>query len=643
VTTLMDCLPRWSAAEPYQNWEDVEAALRRALRPDPELTVSQWADRYRRLTTKGAAEPGPYRTSRTPYLREIMDALSPSHPARRVVFMKAAQIGATEAGNNWLGYIIHWSPAPVMMVQPTVDMAKRASQQRIEPLIEDCPELRNLVPPARARDSGNTILMKQFPGGLLVMTGANSAVGLRSMPARYAFLDEIDAYPGDVDGEGDPVELVANRLQTFGRFGKMFMPSTPTIHGMSRVEREYEASDQRRFFLPCPHCGTFQWLKFERLRWEKGSPETAAYVCEHCEEQIEERHKTELLAAGEWRATATAKNPNTIGFHISGMYSPLGWLSWEDIARKWENAQGLDEKIKEFKNATLGETYVERGEAPDWQRLYDRREHWKPQTLPEGVTLLTAGVDWQRAPDRAEIHVWGWGKGLQSWAVDTQIVYGRPDDAATLRQIEARLDERYEHPSGVSLSIEKVGVDTGDQATTIYSWLLTQDHARILAFKGRQGYDPNTPVSTPTFVTVGKTSRKLPLQMVYVDVFKAETYRYLGLNRPTDEEISKLGWPSGYVHIPDFMDDGWIKQLVAERRIKTLKGKFEWRKTHERNEVLDCRVYARAALWTMGQMGWNDERWDKLREDRLAIVKKPKWSPFQQRRRPMSVIQDPYV
>jgi phage terminase large subunit GpA-like protein len=242
------------------------------LRPPPQLTVSQWAERHRILGSRASSEPGPWRTSRTPYLREVMDALSAVHPARRVVFMKGAQVGATESGNCWLGYILHHVPAPALAVQPTVELAKRFSRQRIDPLLEETPALKERVAPARARDSGNTLLSKEFPGGILVLTGANSAVGLRSMTARFLFLDEIDAYPGDVEGEGDPIALAEARARTFGWRRKAFLVSTPTIAGRSRIEREYAASDQRRYFVPCPHCGEMQWLKFERLRWEKGDP-----------------------------------------------------------------------------------------------------------------------------------------------------------------------------------------------------------------------------------------------------------------------------------------------------------------------------------------------------------------------------------
>ena len=247
-------------------------SLADGLTPDPLMTVAEWADNYRILSGRAAAEAGRYRTSRTPYMREIMENLSPSSPVERVVFMKAAQTGATEAGNNFIGFVIHQAPGPILAVQPTVELAKRNSQQRIDPLIDDSEALRKIVAPARSRDSGNTVLAKRFPGGQLVLTGANSATGLRSMPARYVFLDEVDAYPGDVDGEGDPIALAEARTATFGHRKKLFLVSTPTIKGLSRIEREYEASDQRRYFVPCPQCGAMQWLQFERLRWRRGSP-----------------------------------------------------------------------------------------------------------------------------------------------------------------------------------------------------------------------------------------------------------------------------------------------------------------------------------------------------------------------------------
>jgi phage terminase large subunit GpA-like protein len=318
----------------FDGAEDILRQWRKGMLPDPDLTVSEWAEQHRWLSSRASAEPGRYRTARTPYLREIMDALSPRHPAQRVSFMKAAQVGATEAGNNWIGFVIHHAPGPMLAVLPTVEMAKRTSRGRLDPLIADSPALRERVQPARSRDAGNSMLSKEFPGGILVLTGANSATGLRSMPARYIFLDEVDAYPASADEEGDPVTLAEARTTTFSHRRKVFMVSTPTIRGISRIEREYEASDQRRYFVPCPHCGAMQWMQFERLRWDKGRPDTAAYHCEGCERPIAEHHKTRMLEQGEWRATAVSADPHSIGFHISALYSPLGWKSWRRKARK---------------------------------------------------------------------------------------------------------------------------------------------------------------------------------------------------------------------------------------------------------------------------------------------------------------------
>src|SRR5512135_658083 len=322
-------LPTLTAEEIYS------AAATAGARPDPLLTISQWADKYRTLSQRASAEPGPWRTDRTPYLREIMDCLSPSSTVERVVFMKGAQIGGTECGNNWIGYVIHQAPGPMMAVQPTVEMAKRNSKQRVDPLIEESKVLRSLVSDARSRDSSNTVLSKDFPGGVLVMTGANSAVGLRSMAARYLFLDEVDGYPGDVDGEGDPINLALARTRTFSR-RKVFLVSTPKITGMSRIEAAYEESDKRQYWVPCPTCREFQVLKFSQLRWPKGQPEKAVYACDHCGQEIANHQKQWMLPRGEWRANPGPDwDRKTAGFHLSSLYSPVGWFSWGDAAMQF--------------------------------------------------------------------------------------------------------------------------------------------------------------------------------------------------------------------------------------------------------------------------------------------------------------------
>jgi phage terminase large subunit GpA-like protein len=616
----------------FDGAEEVRRAWLAGLAPDPALTVSEWADRHRILSSRAASEAGPYRTARTPFMRAIMDALSPSSPAQRVVFMKAAQVGATEAGNNWIGFAMHRAPGPFLAVQPTVDLAKRLSQQRIDPLIEESPELRALVMPSRSRDSGNTILGKRFPGGQLILTGANSAVGLRSMPARWVFLDEVDAYPGDLDGEGDPIALAEARTISFGHRSKVFLASTPTIKGLSRIEREYEMSDQQRYHVPCPHCGGMQWLQFERLRWEKGQPETARYICEHCEEPIAERHKTAMMdeASGAcWMPTAdvetiaNAKAAGVVGYHISGLYSPLGWLSWEEIARGWEQAAGNDAAMKTLKNTALGETWQEKGEAPDWQRLYERREDWQLGMAPEGVLVLTGGADVQR--DRIEIDVWGWGRNLRSWLVDHIVIEGdtaRPEIWAKLTEF---LNTTWPHAGGANMALARMAIDTGDGVTTdaVYSWVRSVGRGQVLAVKGVGGFDRSTPVDGPTYVETTEGGRKLrrgvQLWKVAGAVFKSETYRFLRLNGPTEEGIvAGEEWPTGYIHIPKGTPAEWMKQLTAEQLMtkKTKQGyqRLEWEKTRDRNEALDCRVYARASAWLMGLDRWDDRRWEQLEE-----------------------------
>jgi phage terminase large subunit GpA-like protein len=563
-----------------------------------------------------------------------MDALSPSHSARRIVFMKAAQVGATEAGNNWIGYCIHQAPGPFLAVQPTTDLAKRLSQQRIEPLVEECPELRELILPARSRDSGNTVLAKRFAGGQLVLTGANSAVGLRSMPARWLFLDEVDAYDGDVEGEGDPVALAEARTRTFGHRAKIFLVSTPTIHGLSRIEREYEASDGRRYFVPCPYCAHMQWLRFERLSWEKGRPETAEYLCEGCDRGIAEHHKTAMLAEGEWRATNACSDPHVIGFHISGLYSPVGWLSWATIAREWEQAQGNDAALKAAKNTLLGETWQERGEAPDWQRLYERRENWQFGTVPIGALFLTAGADVQK--NRIEVDVWAWGRGLESWLVDHIVIDGGPEQAETWEDLVLLLDRTWPHAHGSRIGIAKLAIDTGYEAPAVYAWARRVGHAQVAPIKGVEGFNRAAPVAGPTYVDVTEGGRKLRrgarLWTVAVATFKSETYRFLRLATPTDEEFAAGSkFPAGYVHLPRGTDAEWVKQLVAEQlvTVKTKRGftRLEWQKMRERNEALDCRVYARAAAWLVGADRWSEAMWRDL-ETQIGPVEENEVGPL---------------
>jgi len=608
------------------------AAAAAGARPDPLLTISQWADRYRWLSQRASAEHGRWRTERTPYLREIMDCLSPMSPIERTVFMKGAQIGGTECGNNWMGYIIHQAPGPMMSVQPTVEMAKRNSKQRIDPLIEESEVLRKLVRDPRSRDSGNTVLSKDFPGGVLVMTGANSAVGLRSMAARYLFLDEVDAYPGDVEGEGDPITLAMARTRTFAR-RKVFLVSTPKITGMSRIESAYEESDQRKYWVPCPTCREFQILKFAQLRWPKGDPQSAVYVCEHCGQEIRNHQKQSMLARGEWRAGAKGDG-RTAGFHISSLYSPVGWFSWGDAAKQFEQAQKNPALLQVFVNTVLGETWTLLGEAPEWQKLYDRREDYKVGLVPRGGLFLTAGADVQK--DRIEVEITAWGRGKESWSVDYRVFEGDTSRAAVWEKLTGLLNESFTTESGLELPIMQLAVDSGFATIEVYQWARRQG-GRVLVIKG----DSRTPslIGSASPVEVGpmgaKLKRGVRVWPVNSGMAKEELYRWLRQDRPTDEDVAKgIPFPSGYCHFPRYSEE-YFKQITAEQLVtKIVKGyrRHEWQKMRERNEALDCRVYARAAAGRVGIDRFQEKHWTDL-ERRVGAppVQDVKQPPQQQR------------
>ena len=487
-------LPTPTAEEIYS------AAAAAGARPDPMLTISQWADKYRALSQRASAESGPWRTERTPYLREIMDCLSPSSPIERTVFMKGAQIGGTECGNNWIGYVIHQAPGPMMAIQPTVEMAKRNSKQRIDPLIEESEVLRALVSDPRSRDSGNTVLSKDFPGGVLVMTGANSAVGLRSMAARYLFLDEVDGYPGDVEGEGDPVNLATARTRTFAR-RKIFMCSTPKITGMSRIEAAYEESDKRLYWVPCPVCREFQTLKFAQLRWPKGETEKAVYVCEHCGQEIHNHQKQSMLACGEWRAQRCRRRQDgglpSLQPLLAGRLVLVGRTPPSSSSRR----RRIPALLQVFVNTVLGETWTLLGEAPEWQKLYDRRESYKVGTVPPGGLFLTAGADVQK--DRIEVEITAWGRGKESWSVDYRVFEGDTSRPQVWEKLTGLLNESFSTESGLELHILQLAVDSGFATIEVYQWARRQG-GRVLVIKG----DSRTPSLIGSAVSGGSRAER---------------------------------------------------------------------------------------------------------------------------------------
>jgi phage terminase large subunit GpA-like protein len=567
-----------------------QEAFLQGMRPDPLLTVSEWADANRMLASVASGEPGPWRTNRTPYLKEVMDCLSPSSPLERVVAMFGSQLGKTECGLNWVGYAVQHAPGPMLMVQPTVEMAKRYSKQRVGPLIESSPVLRERIKPARAKDSGNTVLSKEFPGGILLMTGANSAVGLSSAPIRYLFMDEVDRFPGDADGEGDPVALAIQRTANFSN-RKILLTSTPTIKGFSRVEAAYAESDQRRYWLPCPECGEFQILEWKQVRWPKSDREKAHYICIHCENKIQNHQKGWMLENGKWIAEAEGDG-KTAGFHLSSLYSPHGWTSWGEIAVEHGQVYKDPSRLKVWVNTKLGETWEEDADRIEGEGLLSRREDWG-NLLPPGVAILTAGVDVQ--DDRLELEVVGWGKDEESWSVDYRVLWGDPSSPAVWKDLDSFLSQTFSHSREVpDLSIRAVALDTGGHHTLkAYSFCRARQGRRIWAIKGRGGMGVSIWPRRPSRNNKGK----VPLFIVGVDACKEAIYARLRL-----EESGP-----GCCHFPMERDVEYFKQLTAEAVVTRYhKGRptREWKKRDsDRNEALDCRVYALASLQGIINMG----------------------------------------
>lgn len=622
--------------------EIINALKSEFLNPPPIITVTEWAERHRILSAKDSAEPGPYRADRTPYAREPMDCLSITSAVEEVILMWGAQTSKTTVGSNWLGYLVDINPGPIMIVQPTIDMAKRYSRQRLAPMIEESATLRRKVRENRSRDEANTTLLKEFAGGFMAVAGANSAAGLRSMPVRDLFLDEIDAYPLDADGEGDPIKLAEARQTTFAR-RKRLLTSTPTTKDFSRVEQRYLASDQCRFHLPCPHCDEMQPLEWgadkpHGLKWDKdtdGFPrmDTVRYVCRECGGEIKEHHKPKMLARGAWVPTNLTATPKVRGFHLSSLYSPLGWLSWSTLVLEWHAAmaaakRGDSSLLRVFINTRLSETFEEDGDKIASHELARRAEEYPLGVVPHGGLMLTMGVDVQG--DRLEYRVWAWGRGQESWLVQRELIYGDPaieehQPNSPWAVLTERRKSAWQHASGATVPISACAIDTGGHHTQqVYSYVRAHAGDALLAIKGSSERGKSI-LGRPSDIDITWRGRKInkgvKLWPIGTDIAKGVIYGRLRNATPGP----------GYVHLPKGLaNTDEFEQLTAERLVtKYVKGRarLEWVKAaSKRNEALDCAVYAYAAAIWAGIERFTEVQWSKLESsaagDRPVKVKK---------------------
>ena len=583
----------------------------RGIRPDPDLWVDEWADEYAQIPPGAGAEPGKYKTERTPFAREVMRVLSPAHPAKRVVAKVASQLLKTQVGLNWLSASVHQAPGNMLVLLPSLNLAKRVSG-RISKTIDAIPEVSERVSPVRSRDSRNTIDTKEFRGGTMYITTAGSAANLAEIPARYVYGDEVDRWEISVDQEGDPVELAETRTSTYGRNAKIYYTSSPTIEKASRIDTLFKQGDQRHFYVACPHCGHYQTLQWESLWWEADFSR-AAYVCKDCGAHIEESSKTSMLAGGVWRAHS-AGDGETVSFTLSALYAPLGWVSWASLAKQYAKAKdaydkGDPEPMQVFYNTRLARCWDDIKERTTPEELRERAEDYQLRTVPDGVIVLTAAVDTQ--DNRLELKIEGWGEGMERWIVDYQVIYGDPATSAPWDELDIILKTPLRRANGQNMSIRPTAVDSGGHHTQeVYEFTRQRRYRGVFAVKGAS--KPGKPVisTQPSKVDINRRGK--------VEKKGAELWT-VGTDTAKDWLHSrwKIASGPGGIHFSKDLPATFYEQLCSERRlIRYVKGhaRTEWVKAKaDRNEALDLSVYNLAAAQRLGMHKWRENDWERER------------------------------
>jgi phage terminase large subunit GpA-like protein len=495
-----------------------------------------------------------------------------------VVFSKSSQVGATEIINNIIGYYVAQDPSPILVLQPTLEMARTWSKDRLAPMLRASPALADKVKEPRSKDSENTVLHKKFPGGNLSVVGANSASSLASRPVRILLCDEVDRYPSSAGSEGDSIQLAIKRTQTFWN-RKILMTSTPTIDGVSRIQAAWETSDKRYYLVPCPHCNEKQRLEWKHLHWDERKPETAYYGCQHCGGVIEEKHKIKMLEDGEWQATEETNK--VAGFHISELYSP--WSTWESMVATFLEVKKHPEQLKTFINTALGEVWVDyQAEKIESHELLSRRENYDSSLIPNDVLVVTAGCDVQK--DRIEIQVIGYALESQSYVIEYVTLWGETAYKDVWDSLDEFLKTQYKKEDGSMMKIACTCIDSGYQTQSVYEFCLGKIGRRIFAIKG---------VSTAGKLIAGRATRvgkqRVPLVPVGTDTAKEVIFSWLQVDEPSP----------GFIHFPSDVDEEYFEQLTSERRVITYnKGhkKIVFKKIRDRNEALDTFVYSLAAF-----------------------------------------------
>lgn len=587
------------------------------LKPLPKTSVSAWADSYRMLSQGLSAEPGKWKTSRAPYQKEIMDAFT-QPGIHRVVVKSCSQIGKSDIMNNVVGRFAHLDPCPIMMIQPTIEMAQDFSKTRVSPMIRDTKVLSKIFyntkseDGSKTRDGKNTILSKLFPGGRLIMCGANSPAGLASRPVRVLLADEVDRFPDSAGTEGDPVDLASKRMTTFwNRVMGLF--STPTNVGSSRIDIEYQAGTQEEWQHQCPNCGEYHTIRYIDVvadteeHEDKSGHKIVVVVnnprwrCPDCgmefteKEMKRQRQKYTAL-------TPKALNNGIRSFFVNAFASP--WISWADVMREWYEAKGDPEREKVVMNTRFGESYEQPGAFDDINVFLRRKETYGAE-LPDEVLLLTASVDTQ--DNRFEYEVCGWGKGEQCYGIKKGVVLGRPDNKNTQTELDNILDKVYTYKDGKGLKVARTFIDSGGHYTgAIYKYCEKNMNKQRFAIKGISARP-----GTPLVYKFGKASgTSAPLIMLGVDDGKQQVMSRLAIEEAGDkyfhfpnDEMNILSGVRGY-------DELYFKGIISEHKKRVKRNgviRDVWEPTKSvRNEPLDLRVYNLACMESL------NVDWEKL-------------------------------
>ena len=581
-----------------QRLNAVVAKVMASMKPPENLTVTEWAEKRRRLSTESSAEPGPWRTTRTPYLREPMNAFTDPR-VRRIVMVAASQVGKSELENNIIGYIIDEDPGSILYIHPTTIDAKEYSKLRVAPMIRDCPTLRRKVAAPKSRDSGNTVLQKAYPGGILTMCGSTEAHALASKPIRYVLGDERDRWATSAGNEGDPWGLAMARQTTFYN-AKAVEVSTPTVKNVSAIADSYAEGTMERWKSKCPHCGEYHEIQWKDIRYEYETKEvnqkktykvkSILYVCPGCAAVSDEI--TMKRQPARWEAdNPDAYAQGVRSFWLNAFVSQ--WASWESIILKFLNAVGKSRKLQVVYNTCFGELWEDRGELEDEDSLMARRDEY-PAELPDGVLVLTAGVDTQ--DNRMEYEVVGHGHFSETWGIEKGVVMGRPDDEKTWAKLDEVLFDRvFRFADGLGLRLSMTFVDEGGHFTQdVRLQCRARIGKKVFCIKGMSG--PDRPYTAPPkqmkIIVNQKTVGACWQYQIGVDSGKVMIMDNLAVKTPG----------SKFCHFPkrDDYGPGYFAGLLSERLEydASKKQPWVWKKIpgHERNEALDCRNYAMAAF-----------------------------------------------